>query len=216
MPTEPALKRVFAFFDGQNLFYAAKEAFGYSYPNYDPKLLTERICASQGWAPTSIHFYTGVPSAGDKPDWNYFWTSKMAVMGTRGIQTFSRSLRYRNQTVALPDGTLAVTLVGQEKGVDVRIALDIVRFALDGRYDVALIFSQDQDLSEAVQDVKKISILQNRWIKPACAFPISPTVPKPRGINGTEWIRIDRVTYDACIDPKDYRPKKAAPGSTSG
>jgi len=104
-----------------------------------------------------------------------------------------------------------VTLVGQEKGVDVRIALDIVRLALDDKYDVALIFSQDQDLSEAVQDVKKISILQNRWIKAACAFLISPTVQKTRGINGTDWIRVDRATYDACIDPKDYRPKKATP-----
>jgi len=208
MATEPTSKRAIAFFDGQNLFYAAKEAFGYSYPNYDPKLLAERICASKGWTLAGVQFYTGVPSPGDKPDWNYFWTAKMAVMGTRGVQTFSRSLRYRNQTVTLPDGTSAVTLVGQEKGVDVRIALDIVRFALDGKYDVALIFSQDQDLSEAVEDVKKISVLQNRWIKLACAFPVSPTVQKTRGINGTDWIRIDRATYDACIDPKDYRPKK--------
>ena len=104
-----------------------------------------------------------------------------------------------------------MTLAGLEKGVDVRIALDIVRFALEGSYDVALIFSQDQDLIEAVQDVKKISMLQDRWIKPACAFPTSPTVQKTRGINGTDWIRIDRATYDACIDPNDYRPKKAAP-----
>lgn len=34
MPTEPAIKRVVAFFDGQNLFYAAKYAFGYNWPNY--------------------------------------------------------------------------------------------------------------------------------------------------------------------------------------
>ncbi len=48
------------------------------------------------------------------------------------------------------------------------------------------------------------------WIKCACAFPVSPTVPKTRGINGTDWIRIDRPTYDACIDPNDYRPKKGS------
>ena len=117
----------------------------------------------------------------------------MAVMGSRGIRTFSRALRYRNQTISFSDGTLAVTLVGQEKGVDVRIALDIACFALEGNFDVALILSQDQDLFEAVQNVKKISMLQNRWIKPACAFPTSPTVQKTRGINGTDWIRIDRA-----------------------
>ena len=70
MPAEPTTKRAIAFFDGQNLFYAAKEAFGYSYPNYDPKLLAERICASEGWTVAGIHFYTGVPSPGDKPDWD--------------------------------------------------------------------------------------------------------------------------------------------------
>jgi hypothetical protein len=87
--------------------------------------------------------------------------------------------------------------------------LDIVRYALDDKYDVALIFSQDQDLSEAVDDVKKIAKINDRWIRLACAFPVSPTIPKARGINGTDWIRIDRATYDACIDPNDYRPKGA-------
>lgn len=208
MPAEPTNKRTFAFFDGQNLFYAAKEAFGYSYPNYDPRLLAETICRTQGWRLSEVHFYTGVPLATDKPDWNYFWTAKMAVMGTRGIHTFSRPLRYRHQTVTQPNGSTTVAQVGQEKGVDVRIALDIVRFALENLYDVALIFSQDQDLSEAVQDVRKISMNQDRWIKCACAFPTSPTVPKARGINGTEWIRMDLRIYDACIDPHDYRPRK--------
>lgn len=35
MPVEPAVKRAAAFIDGQNLFCAAKEAFGYTFPNYD-------------------------------------------------------------------------------------------------------------------------------------------------------------------------------------
>lgn len=210
MAIEPEVKRAFVFFDGQNLFYHAKEAFGYPYPNYDPRKLAEAICAAKGWQVTGIHFYTGVPSVIDKPFWNHFWTAKMAVMGTRGIKTFARPLRYRNQTIILPDGTTTVTPVGQEKGIDVRIALDIVRYALEDLYDVALVFSQDQDLSEAVEDVKKIAVLEKRWIRLACAFPVSPTVPKPRGINGTDWLRLDRATYDACLDPNDYRPKRSA------
>jgi len=209
MPTEPSIKRVVAFFDGQNLFHHSKAAFGYPFPNYDPHKLAEHICGLKGWQLTAVYFYTGVPSDIDKPFWNHFWTAKMAVMGTRGIKTFSRPLRYRNQSIILPDGSTTVAPVGQEKGIDVRIALDIVRYALDDAYDVALIFSQDQDLSEAVEDVKKISLLKDRWIKLACAFPVSPTVPKPRGINGADWIRIDRVIYDACLDTNDYRPKES-------
>lgn len=208
MPVEPAFKRAVAFVDGQNLFYAAKKAFGYPYPNYDPKILAERIAFSRGWNVTKIFFYTGLPDVADNHLWNHFWTAKLAVMGTRGIQTFSRPLRYRNQTVLLPNGTRTTILVGQEKGVDVRIALDIVRLARENHYDVALVFSQDQDLSEAADEVRAISVQQNRWIKIACAFPASPTSENRRGINGTEWIKIDRTTYDACLDPNDYRPKR--------
>ena len=207
MPSEPTVKRTIAFIDGQNLFYAAKKAFGYPYPNYDPKRLAERIGTARGWDLTESYFYTGIPDATDNPFWNHFWTAKLAVMGTRGVQTFARALRYRNQSIRLPDKTATTILVGQEKGVDIRIALDMVRLARENRFDVAIVFSQDQDLSEAADEVKAISIEQSRWIKVACAFPSSPTYESRRGINGTEWIRIDRQTYDACLDPNDYRPK---------
>jgi hypothetical protein len=62
------------------------------------------------------------------------------------------------------------------------------------------------DLSEAADEVRAISIEQRRWIKIACAYPSSAQALNSRGINGTEWIRIDKQTYDQCIDPLDYRP----------
>jgi hypothetical protein len=126
-------------------------------------------------------------------------------MSRQGIRTFSRSLRYRNQTIALPDGTQHVALVGQEKGIDVRLALDVVRGALRDEYDVALVFSQDQDLSEVADEVRTIATQQDRWIKIASAFPASPTSTNKRGINKTDWIQITRAEYDRCIDPNDYR-----------
>ena len=208
MPAEPAEKRAVAFVDGQNLFYATKKAFGHRFPNYDPRALAERLASTHGWKLLRIYFYTGIPDRTDNPFWNHFWTAKLAVMGTRGVRTFSRPLRYRNQRVPLPGGGTTTILVGEEKGIDVRLALDVVRMAREDSYDVALIFSQDQDLSEAADEVKAISVQQGRWIKVACAFPFSPTVENRRGINGTEWIKIDRATYDACLDPNDYRPKK--------
>lgn len=205
MPTEPSSKRTIAFFDGQNLYRCAKTAFGHTYPNYDPLLLAQRVCESKGWRLKRVHFYTGVPDRTDNPAWSHFWAAKLAVMGTRGIKTFSRSLRYRNESLILPDGTERTVLVGQEKGIDIRIALDVVRMARSRDYDVALIFSQDQDLSEVADEVKQISIEQDRWIKVASAFPFSPTTTNRRGINGTDWIKIDRTMYDSCIDTNDYR-----------
>jgi uncharacterized LabA/DUF88 family protein len=172
---ETSIKRAIAFVDGQNVFHAAKQAFGYSYPNFDPKLLTEVVAAANGWAPVGTRFYTGVPDQADNPFWNHFWAAKLAVMGTQGIVSYTRPLRYRNQTIALPDGRSTTVLVGQEKGIDVRIALDVVRLARANEYDVALIFSQDQDLSEVADEIRAIARDQGRWITIASAYPSSPT-----------------------------------------
>ena len=207
MATEPAVKRTIAFVDGQNLFHSAREAFGYTYPNYDPLALATRVCQGEGWALQQARFYTGVPDASDGPFWNSFWVSKMGAMGHRGVHVYSRSLRYRNKTVNLPSGTTHSFLVAEEKGIDVRIALDVIRLAHRNEYDVALVFSQDQDLSEVAAEVRVISAEQSRWIKIASAFPVSPTARNRRGINSTDWIPVDRAAYDACIDPRDYRPK---------
>jgi uncharacterized LabA/DUF88 family protein len=206
MPAEPAVKRTCAFFDGQALFHAAKEAFGYTYPNYDPLALAEQACQAKGWQLDATFFYTGVPAVDDEPFWNHFWEKKLAVMGSRGLHTFSRELRYRNKTIKLPDGSTTTVLVGQEKGIDVRLALDVVRLARAQCYDVALIFSQDQDLSEVADEVRQISIQQARWIKIASAFPVSPTRHNTRGINKTEWIKIDRATYYSGHDSGNTRP----------
>ena len=207
MPLEPTVKRTFAFVDGQNLFRAAKEAFGYTFPNYDVRALAESICKQQGWSLSKVCFYTGVPDALDDPFWNHFWTAKLAQMGRERISTYSRPLRYRNQTVQLPGGGTVTTLVGQEKGIDVRLALDIMALGHQRVYDVALVFSQDQDLSEVADEIRMLARSQSRWLKIASAFPVSPTSKNPRGINGTDWIRINRAMYDASIDHRDYRPK---------
>jgi hypothetical protein len=127
-------------------------------------------------------------------------------MSRRGIQTFSRQLRYRRKEIKLPGGNSLLTDVAEEKGIDVRIALDVIRHALRESFDVAVIFSQDQDLSEVAAEIRAIGSEQNRWIKVASAFIAGN--PNFRGIQGTDWITITREMYDACIDPEDYFPKQ--------
>src|SRR5262245_56566242 len=104
MLLEPADKRALAFVDGQNLYRAAKEAFGCSHPNYDIQRLATAVCSARGWKLLRVQFYTGVPDHADDPRWHAFWTNKLAMMRRQGIQVFSRSLRYRDQMVHLPDG----------------------------------------------------------------------------------------------------------------
>lgn len=207
MPPEPSVKRAIAFVDGQNLFHAAREAFGYTYPNYDILALARLICQGAGWDLAQARFYTGIPDPSDDPFWSHFWINKLRTMSWDGIHVYSRPLRYRNRKVRLPDGAEHTFLVGEEKGIDVRIALDVIRMAHSKEYDVALILSQDQDLSEVAVEIRTIAREQDRWIKLACAFPFSPTTRNRRGIDRTDWIRIERGTYDACLDRRDYRPK---------
>ena len=206
MAKEPALIRAVSFFDGQNLFHSAKQAFGYTFPNYDPVALSKVICDARGWNLSGVRFYTGIPDAADKPFWNHFWVAKGAQMGREGVSIFTRPLRYRNHQVKLPDGTTHSFLDGDEKGIDVRLALDVIRLAHRQELDVAILFCRDQDLSEVADEIRVIAQEQGRWIKVVSAYPYSPAV-KFRGIDKTDWFKIDRATYDACIDKRDYRPK---------
>ena len=208
---EPPAKRAVVFVDGQNLFHAAREAFGYAYPNYDVSVLAQQVCAGRGWEPTQVRFYTGIPDASDNSRWHFFWAHKLAAMGRQGVIVYSRPLRYRNRTVPPPNGTTHSFISAEEKGIDVRIALDVIALAHRREYDVALVMSQDQDLSEVAEEIRTIARQQRRWIKIASAFPQSPASRNRRGINKTDWIRIDRELYDQCLDRRDYRRKPQGP-----
>lgn len=205
MPTEPPIKRTITFFDGQNLYHSAKAAFGHTVPNYDVLKLSLALCKPMGWELVQVRFYTGMPDFADDAHWHRFWEAKLLHMSRQKVHVFSRSLRYRNQRVRLPDGSRQTIMVAEEKGIDVRIAIDVIRMAHHREYDVALVFSQDQDLSEVADEVRVISREQNRWIKMASAFPVSPVVGKQRGIHKTDWLPITREIYDNCLDLRDYR-----------
>jgi hypothetical protein len=83
-PTEPSLKRTVSFIDGQNLYHSVRESFGYTYPNYDVKSLSQLVCQRKGWDLIQTRFYTGVPDQSGGPFWNYFWTHKLAMPGPMG------------------------------------------------------------------------------------------------------------------------------------
>jgi uncharacterized LabA/DUF88 family protein len=206
-PHPPTLPKAVSFFDGQNLYRSAKRVYGYIHPNYDPQKLAQQICSNQGWQLVETRFYTGFPNPGEDPFWNHFWRAKFAQMKRDGVFVFSRDLRYQDEQITLPTGQTYTIRTRREKGVDVRIAVDVIRLAHQRVYDIALLFSQDQDLSEVAKEIRVIALEQNRWIKIASAFPCASN-PGNRGINLTDWIKIDKPTYDLCIDPRDYRPPR--------
>ena len=156
MPAEPDIKRAVSFFDGQNLYRHAKDAFGHHHPNYDPRKLADAVCADHGWVNHGVRFYTGVPSTQRSPMWHGYWVRRLTAMRRAGIVVSSRNLRYRVERVRLPDGSVHEIQVEREKGIDLRLGLDVVRMARNAELDVAIVFSQDQDLTEVAGEVRDI------------------------------------------------------------
>ena len=206
MSKQAPTKYTVAFFDGQNLFQHAKAAFGHYHPNFDPQALATAVCQTKGWELTQVRFYTGIPTRARDGRWHEYWTRRLMAMQRSGIHVTKRYLRYHEEDRVLPGGTTESVEVPREKGIDLRLALDVVRMTRTKQFDVALIFSQDQDLAEIVPEVRDIAKATGRPIHLASAYPAGPSATSKRGINNTEWVPIDEALYNANIDPRDYRP----------
>lgn len=203
----PNAVRVCAFVDGLNLFNWLKRCFGYDYPNYDIARLIQTIVALEpNRELVSGYFYVGIPTALDDPKRNAWWTRKLAAIGRSGVHVESRHLKRRELKIHLEgivyfDATVPRLV---EKGIDLKLGLDLVRLARNRAYDAAIIFSQDGDLIEAVEEVHKIAREQNRWVQLECAYSVAPGVDS-RPIARAVPRQITRAVYETCIDPTDYR-----------
>jgi len=140
----PATPYAVAFVDGQNLYRCALTAFEHTYPNYDCRALASAICKMHGWTLTQVRFYTGVPTKERDLKWHEFWARKTMRMSRAKIHVETRPLAYTQEL--LEDGR--TVYIPREKGIDVKIAIDVLRLAYAKAFDVALLFSQDQDLGK--------------------------------------------------------------------
>lgn len=221
IPPVPNPVRVITFFDGQNFFNQAKRAFNSSWPDYDPIKLSEfYISRYPNNNLVQVRFYTGVPLYSKDSNKNLFWRAKLAQHSKdpRFIP-ITRYLSYHDEEIVVEDPTTGqairrVVEIPREKGIDVRIALDLLQLAFKD-FDVGVIFSQDKDLLEAVNDLVKIRNTGGQWLRIDTAFCYDPALPRHFriGLQNTTWFRFDRAAYTACKDPNDYRPKTPPPGS---
>ena len=126
-------KKAIVFLDGQNIYHLAKRSWAmfpaqgwspYSFPSYDvEKLANVLVLAQPNRVLQGIRFYTGVPSASRNIFWHQFWTNKLRHMANRHITIFK--------------GRISAT--GQEKGVDVSLAIDLMKLTYEKAYDVAIL-----------------------------------------------------------------------------
>lgn len=205
-----------AFFDAQNLYRHAREAFEqfsekdcYHHPSFDPLKLHQKVADHFGWKPNLTRFYSGIPLQSDNEMWGGYWANRKLALSRARVQVTTRPLRYH--TEEFEDGS--IIKVPHEKGIDIRIALDLVACARRKEFDVAIIFSQDQDLAEAVVELKDIARVQGRTIKIVSAFPENKFAS--RGIDKTDWFPMAMSFYEACLDERDYRPPQFRPAQSS-
>jgi uncharacterized LabA/DUF88 family protein len=199
--------RTYVYVDGANLFNSAKRRFGYMTPNCDIAVLARAIAGiASNRKLERIFYYIGVPKLEHDARNHNWWNKKLSAMGRSSVTVIRRNLKQRELTIKL-SGVVHHESTNKkliEKGIDLRLGLDLVKHARLSLFDLAIVFSQDGDLAEAVDDAYEIAQGQHRRISIECAFPVAADHPQQYGIKRTTTREFDKVAYDACIDPTDY------------
>lgn len=144
-----AAKRVMVFLDYQNVYMRAREAFGleaaaHMHGQIDPYKLGLGLKALKAGERTleGIRVFRGMPRAEKDQKGNDAFKRQVGVWQQKPVVSVThRSLNYRDPYHP------------QEKGIDVALAIDFVTGAIDDKYDVGILFSEDTDLLPAVEAV---------------------------------------------------------------
>ena len=155
-----APQRVILFLDEKNIYMEARRAFfewtdqdrleGVVKPHhtrgqFHPIDLAELICSRLPYGVTEerklreVRLYTGRPSATYEPKTYGAHMKQCLSWEAAGVTVIHRPLRYLS---GHPPA---------QKGVDVALALDFVIMAIEGEYDIGIIFSTDTDLRPALE-----------------------------------------------------------------
>lgn len=134
------MERVAIFIDGSNFYHGLKATFGRA--NIDFEKFAQKLCGDRSLVRT---YYYSVPVNRDDGEERY-----------RRQQKFFAKLRdtpYREvklgRLVKRPSGMV-------EKGVDVKLAVDMLVMAFNGIYDTAILVSGDGDYDSVIYGAKNM------------------------------------------------------------
>lgn len=206
-----AVTRIAVFIDYQNVYMRARRSFGhssldrYSFGQVHPRrlgLLLEARGRSSDPAREliEVRVYRGEPhSEHDRAAHSACQRQVGRWAKQARVVPRVRPLRYR-ATAWDRDGRVTAWDV-QEKGIDVLLAVDMVKGALRDNYDVAVLVSADTDLLPAVEavldDGKRVEVVSWRPDKGR-----GSRLELPRRNIWCHWL--DRVDFDRVRDDTDY------------
>jgi uncharacterized LabA/DUF88 family protein len=176
--------RVAVFFDWQNVYKTAREAFGWvnmpnEYGNFSPYQLARILAADNGRGAggqlVRVEIHRGLPS--QKHDAvgyaaNRRQSAAWMKEDPRIVIPRLRPLRYPQRYPQEP---------AVEKGVDVNLALGAIEMVLTDACDVAIVFSHDTDLAplpEAIARLKSPAAVETAsWDSPRFRQRLRPKAP---------------------------------------
>lgn len=138
-----------AFVDLQNLHHFLKENCRVQPTDVHIVNLIREFGAANGLGITEILAFTGIHDPAKEPEKHEAMVRRIRWLQSQGVRVCSLPLYYRTD----PDNGKVRAV---EKGVDVRIASEMLRAVSRGLRNV-LIVSQDSDLSEAVRVGREIA-----------------------------------------------------------
>ena len=145
------------FIDYQNVVFSAFTRFvapggGTSIPNLDPLAIGNLLVGRrrEGGSLVGVRVYRGAPSSNHQPEASAV-NQQQASRWTldRRVEVIRRPLLYPRGWPDTP---------AREKGIDVSLAVDFVRLAIEGAYDVGILFSRDTDLLPALETVHELRL----------------------------------------------------------
>lgn len=173
------MTRVAVFIDYQNMYYGARRAFGDpavdapSFGHLDPAALARLLtdlgrAVDPGRALVATSVYRGEPGRPSHRRLRAAFTRQTSRWRADPTVTVKTTpLRYRREVVSG-----ATVWRAEEKGIDVLLAVDVVRGCYVDEFDTALIASADTDLLPALDEALRVGkrVETASWSGPGIGF----------------------------------------------
>lgn len=176
------MRRAFIFIDGGNFYFKLKELASklsgkHSLLDFEFKKFSEWL--TQPNKLTEVCYYLGAVSRRkDDNKSEELYASQQRLLRKLQKQNINVKL---GQLIRHPDKTY------HEKGVDVRLAVEMIRFAREDKYDIAYLVSSDTDLVAAVEEVQSIGkIVQYIGISKGQSYGLSKVADDVRLLRSEE------------------------------
>jgi uncharacterized LabA/DUF88 family protein len=200
--------RVVVFLDYQNVYKGARSCFHdpqapHMYGQIDPLRLGQHLAAASPYDRelTQVRVYRGRPDA-SRDEKGYSACTRQCAIWEQDprVKAILRTLAY-------PHGWPEASLPGEkprEKGIDVALAIDFVRMAVEQEYDVGILMSTDTDLKPALEVVDSLSRGQIR--AEVAAWSGEGMHNRRLAVAGRRlWCHwLDKAAYQFAADPKSY------------